>query len=278
MTETGKAYADKRVLIVNDDGIDAIGIRLLESIVRGFTDDVWVVAPDEERSGASQSISMNHPIRYVQRDERHFAVRGTPVDCALLGIHTFLGSRKPDILLSGINAGPNLAEDVLYSGTCAAAKEGALFGIASVALSQMRTYRQPALWEASEAFVPGILEKLLALPWPPSRFLNVNVPNLPPAALRGTAITRQGRRQYGGFVPVRREDERFVPYFWIRVEPLEPVPEEGTDLYAVANGMISITPMQLDMTCATSLSGLASAFPPSENDMETARAVRTSRG
>ena len=156
------SLAPKRILIVNDDGIDSPGIVLLEKIARQFSDDVWVVAPDEERSGASQSISISHPIRYIQRDERHFAVRGTPADCALLGINTFLGDRRPDILLSGVNAGPNLAEDVLYSGTCAAAKEGALLGIPSVALSQMRSYGEPAKWETSEAHLPAVVDRLFS--------------------------------------------------------------------------------------------------------------------
>ena len=140
----------KRVLIVNDDGIDAPGIVLLETLVRQFTDDIWVVAPDEERSGAGHSVSISLPIRVKQRDERHFAIKGTPTDCALLGIHEFLGERAPDILLSGINAGPNLAEDVTYSGTCSAAMEGAMLGVPSVALSQVLAYQQPVHWETSE--------------------------------------------------------------------------------------------------------------------------------
>lgn len=246
----------KRVLIVNDDGIDGPGIRLLERIAREFTDDVWVVAPDEERSGAGQSISVSHPIRYVQRDERHFAVRGTPADCALLGINTFLGDRKPDILLSGINAGPNLAEDVFYSGTCAAAREGALLGIPSVALSQLRTYQKHTHWEASEAHLPGLLREILASPWLPGRFLNVNVPNLPPDEIAGVRITRQGQRPPGGFMPMRREDERFVPYFWIRIRPQPVRFEEGTDLEAISSGFISVTPMQLDNTCQRMSDGL----------------------
>lgn len=246
----GESPVSKRILIVNDDGIDGVGIKLLERIAREITDDVWVVAPDEERSGASQSISVSHPIRITQRDERHFAVRGTPVDCALLGINTFLGERKPDILLSGINAGPNLAEDILYSGTCSAAKEGALLGIPSLALSQMRSYNQPTHWETSEAFLPGLVDELLRLDWQPGTFVNVNVPNLPREQIAGVQVTRQGARPAGGFLPIRREDERFVPYFWIRIKPRECEAPVGTDLHAVENGFISVTPMQLDHTCA----------------------------
>lgn len=267
------AHADKRILIVNDDGIDGPGIVLLERIARQFSDDVWVVAPDEERSGAGQAISISHPIRYTQRGERHFSVRGTPTDCALLGINVFLEGRKPDILLSGINSGPNLAEDVHYSGTCAAAKEGALLGIPSFALSQMRSYGVPASWETSEAHLPGILRDLLAIDWRPGSFVNINVPNLPPADIAGVAITRQGQRLPGGFLPVRRVDERTVPYFWVKICPNAPELVAGTDLHAVAHGAISVTPMQLDMThreVAADLAGRFGAWNAGQSDADGA--------
>lgn len=250
----------KRVLIVNDDGIDGAGLKLLETIARGFTDDVWVVAPDEERSGAGHGISVSNPIRYVQRDERHFAVRGSPADCALLGINVFCEGNKPDILLSGINSGPNLAEDVHYSGTCAAAKEGALLGIPSLALNQMRSYGNPAKWETSEAHLPRIIAEMLAMDWLPGLFMNVNVPNVAPDEISGIAVTRQGQRLPGGFMPVRRTDERTVPYFWIKISPNHPELEPGTDLHAVALNAISITPLQLDMTCRPAVAGLEAMF------------------
>lgn len=252
--------AGKRILIVNDDGIDGPGIKLLEQIARCHTDDVWVVAPDEERSGAGQSISISHPIRYTQRSERHFAVRGTPTDCALLGINSFHDGRKPDILLSGINAGPNLAEDVHYSGTCAAAKEGALLGIPSIALSQMRSYGKPVHWETSGHFLPGIIEQLLAMEWQPGSFINVNVPNLAVDEIRGVRVTRQGQRLSGGFLPVERRDERTVPYFWVKISPNQPELVKGTDLHAVAHGAISVTPMQLDMTCGATAARMSDIF------------------
>jgi 5'-nucleotidase len=239
----------KRILIVNDDGIDGPGIKLLEKIALELSDDVWVVAPDEERSGAGQSISISHPIRYTQRDEHHFAVRGTPADCALLGINHFVGNRKPDILLAGINAGPNLAEDVHYSGTCAAAKEGALLGIPAIALNQMRSYGKHTHWNASEVHLPTIVRSLLTMEARKGTYFNVNVPDLPPSEITGIQITRQGQRLPGGFIPVIREDERTVPYFWIKISPNQPELVSGTDLHAVAHGAISITPLQLDTTC-----------------------------
>ena len=153
---------DHRVLIINDDGIEAHGIKLLEEIAREFTDDVWVVAPDEEKSGFSHSISMTIPIRVRKVDDRHFAVKGTPTDCALLAIYEFMGGRPPTVLLSGINRGANLAEDITYSGTAAAAMEGALLGIRSIALSQVFEIGGQVQWSTARHFTPPILERLLA--------------------------------------------------------------------------------------------------------------------
>ncbi len=255
MTASGKP----RVLIVNDDGIDGPGIKLLEELVGRFTDDIWVVAPDEERSGAGHSISVSHPIRLRQRDERHFAIKGSPTDCALLGIHELL-DRKPDILFSGINAGPNLAEDITYSGTCSAAMEGAMLGIPSVALSQMLAYQQFVHWDTSRALLPPIIERLMTCDWQPGSFVNVNVPNLPVDQITGTRLTRQGRRPPGSYLPVRRVDERFVPYYWIKIAQQPGGTEPGTDLEAVRDGAVSITPLQLDMTDHAMAGGLERAF------------------
>src|SRR5258708_35377457 len=168
---------DHRVLIINDDGIEANGIKLLEEIAREFTDDVWVVAPDEEKSGFSHSISMTVPIRVRKIDARHFAVKGTPTDCALLAIYELMEGIKPTALLSGINRGANLAEDVTYSGTAAAAMEGALLGVPSVALSQVFTPLGQVPWQTAEKYTPLILERLLAAESPPYTFVNVQFPD-----------------------------------------------------------------------------------------------------
>ncbi|MFN6979065.1 MAG: 5'/3'-nucleotidase SurE, partial [Gemmobacter sp.] len=164
-----------RILIVNDDGIHAEGIKLLERIARRYSEDVWVVAPDEEKSGASHSISMHVPVRARRIDDRHFAVKGTPTDCALLAIHEILPA-PPTILLSGVNRGANLAEDVTYSGTAAAAMEGALLGVPSVALSQVFAAKGPVHWATAEAFAAPVLDVLLATEWQPHAFVNVNFP------------------------------------------------------------------------------------------------------
>lgn len=237
-----------RILLVNDDGIDAPGIVLLERLMRGFSDDIWVVAPDEERSGAGHSISITHPIRVRQRDARHFAVKGSPTDCALLGIHEFLGDHRPDILISGINGGPNLAEDLTYSGTLCAVMEGAMLGIPSIALSQVLSYGAHVHWEASEKYLPGVIEKLLSIKWSEGNFINVNVPNVPPNEISGVRLTTQGLRPAGTFKPARRIDERKVPYYWIKIAHTAGELIEGTDLEAIHDQAVSVTPLRIDMT------------------------------
>jgi 5'-nucleotidase len=249
-----------RVLIVNDDGIDGPGIVLLEKVVRTFTDDIWVVAPDEERSGAGHSLSLSQPIRVRQRDERHFAIKGTPTDCALLAIHELIPGRKPDILLSGINRGPNLAEDITYSGTAAAAMEGAMLGIPAVALSQIITYQTEIHWATAEAYAAQVLSILFDMPWQQGLFVNVNFPNCPPEHVSGVRVTSQGMRPPGAFRPMRRVDERHVPYYWIKIMFPDGGHAEGNDLQAALDNAVSVTPMRLDMTDAAMLDSMRERF------------------
>lgn len=242
---------EHKILIVNDDGIDSLGIKMLEEMAREFTNDIWVVAPDEEKSGFSHSISMTVPIRARKLDDRHYAVKGTPTDCALLAIHEFMGERKPTALLSGVNRGANLAEDITYSGTAAAAMEGALLGVRSIALSQVFTIGGETHWTTARQFAPPILKHLLTCDWEPGSFVNVNFPDCLPEAVTGTRVTTQGRRLPGSFRPVRRVDERNFPYYWIKLAYEVGALEEGTDLLAIAENAVSVTPMQLDLTSNT---------------------------
>lgn len=243
----------QRVLITNDDGIHAPGIHLLEKLVRRHTDDVWVVAPGEEHSGASHAISMHDPVRVREIDVRHFAIHGTPTDCALMGIYELM-PEPPTLLLSGINWGENLAEDLLYSGTAATAMEGALLGIPSVAFSQVHTY-DAVHWETAEAFLPQVLERVLAAGIEPGTFVNVNFPPVAPEAVTGIRVTDQGRRVAGSFRPERRIDARTRPYWWIKITYLDRDQRQAgtdaqvdTDLRAIAEGAVSVTPVQLDLT------------------------------
>jgi 5'-nucleotidase len=237
-----------RFLLVNDDGIEAPGIKLLEEVVRQFSDDVWVVAPDEEKSGASHSLSMTLPIRVRRIDDRHYAIKGTPTDCALIAVWELMTDQRPTVLISGINRGANLAEDITYSGTAAAAMEGTFLGIRSIAFSQVFTLGGEAPWETARRFAPVVIDKLLSCDWEPGTFVNVNFPDCGPDEVSGLRVTTQGQRLPGSFRPERRIDARHVPYYWIRLAYQDGTPAAGTDLQAMADRAVSVTPMHLDLT------------------------------
>ncbi len=244
-----KPFAESRVLITNDDGIDAPGIKLLEEIARNFTDDIWVVAPDHEKSGASHSISLHVPIRVRRVSEKSYAVLGTPTDCVLMAFCEILKDRRPTLVLSGINNGANLAEDVTYSGTIAAAMEGTLLGVRSIALSVVRPLGGQAQWEGAQQYGPELLRKLLASDdWPTGSFLNINFPDCAVAEVAGIEVTRQGQRPPGSFSIDPRVDNRNVPYYWVKLTYPEGEKQAETDLHAIANRRISVTPIQLDLT------------------------------
>lgn len=260
-----KNLHNARVLLVNDDGIDAPGIKLLETLVRRYTDDVWVVAPDEEKSGASHSLSITMPVRLRKVDDKRYAVKGTPTDCVLLAVHELMPDTPPDLVLSGINRGANLAEDITYSGTAAAAMEGMALGIPSIALSQVFNLGEAISWEACEHYCCEVLEFLLAQPWPVDCFINVNFPSLPADQVQGIRITRQGHRPPGSFTPERRIDGRDVPYYWIKLTYKDGNIEPGTDLEAMRDRFISITPAQLDLTADSLRMSLERALAAKQN-------------
>ena len=250
-----------RILLTNDDGIHAQGIELLEKIVRRYTNDVWVVAPAEERSGASHSISMHDPIRMRQLDDRHFAIKGTPTDCALMGIYEIM-PQPPTLMLSGINWGANLAEDLTYSGTAAAAMEGALLGVPSIALSQVHAFGH-VHWDTAEAWIERVISGILATGFDKGTFVNVNFPPVPPGEVRGIRVAQLGQRAPGSFVPESRVDARTKPYYWIKLtyrDGSDGGAPEGTDLRAIAEGEVSVTPIQLDMTAPAMKSRMERAF------------------
>ncbi len=248
MAETDRDMSHHRVLITNDDGIHAPGIKLLEKIARQITSDVWVVAPDHEKSGAGHSISMHVPIRLSQIDERHFAVAGTPTDCALMAIYEIMTDKRPTILLSGINRGANLAEDVTYSGTIAAAMEGTLLGIPAIALSQVFELGGTTPWQTAEQFAPQVIDQLLHCDMPANTLINVNFPDAPPDQVSGVRVTSQGQRPPGSFTIDSRIDARHVPYFWVQMSYKEGEKITDTDLHAIHENAISVTPLQLDLT------------------------------
>jgi len=225
---------------------------VLEEIARALSDDVWVVAPEMDQSGVSHSLSLNDPLRLREIGPRHFAVRGTPTDCVIMGAHHILKPTMPDVVLSGVNRGRNVAEDVVYSGTIAGALEGTILGLPSFALSQEFTVesRERPLWDTALKFGPPILRKVIDAGVPKNTVINVNFPACAPGDVAGVRVTRQGKRNLGFLKVDQRRDGRGNPYFWIGFERLAQidVPAEGTDLWALASRYVSVTPLRLDRT------------------------------
>jgi len=266
-----------RILVTNDDGIHARGLKILEEIAREMTDDVWVVAPDHERSGAGHSISMHVPIRLRQLGEQRYAVAGTPTDCALMAIYELMPDNRPTVLLSGINRGANMAEDMTYSGTVAAAMEGTLLGIRSIALSQVFAMGGEARWATAETYAPDLIRTLMRLPdWPAGTLVNVNFPDASPEVVNGIRVTSQGQRPPGSFTIDGRIDTRHVPYYWVEISYKEGEKRPDTDLHAVHENAISVTPIQLDMTNHAWRGRLAEAFAPASQS-RAAPATRSRR-
>ncbi|WP_281301481.1 MULTISPECIES: 5'/3'-nucleotidase SurE [unclassified Iodidimonas] len=244
-----QAISAERILISNDDGIHATGLRYLEEIARELSDDVWVVAPESEQSGAGHSLTLTEPLRLRQIDEKRFAVRGTPTDSVMLAVNHIMKDQRPTLLLSGINRGANLAEDVTYSGTVAAAMEGTLAGIPSIALSQaIKPFPEPTNWSAARSFGRRMIEKVLAEGWPAETLININFPSIDADAVLGVKIAEQGQRDLGHLKVEQRMDMRGVPYYWFRLSREPGRPGRETDLGLVRSGWIAISPLHLNLT------------------------------
>jgi 5'-nucleotidase len=249
-----------RILITNDDGIDSPGLHALRQIAGELGKDVWVVAPETNQSGASHSLSLHEPLRMRQVDERAFAVRGTPTDSVIMGVRHILKDKLPDLVLSGINRGANMAEDVTYSGTIAGAFEGTTLGIRSIALSQSYGDSKNLKWQTAIAHAPGLIRKLLALDWAPPSLFNLNFPDREPNDVVGISVTRQGRRDPGLLAIDERQDTWGNPYYWLAFERRRSTTQEGTDLWAIYSGRISVTPLFLDLTHRGMMDTLAKAL------------------
>jgi 5'-nucleotidase len=249
-----------RILVSNDDGVDAHGIKLLEKVARGLSADVWVVAPASEQSAVAHSLTVRRPLRMQKVSRRRYAVDGTPTDSVLLGVRQLLRDKKPALLLSGVNRGGNLGEDVTYSGTVAAAMEGTLLGIPSIAFSLQVNSEAPPRWSTAEHWAPRLIRTLAASGWPRNVLINVNFPDVAQDKVAGIAVARQGKRKIGDEL-VERTDPRGQPYYWIGGQRLEDPGLAGTDLEAVHRGLVSVTPLCVDFTHERTLSQMAALFP-----------------
>lgn len=250
-----------RILVTNDDGIDAPGLHALRQIAEKLSDDITVVAPETNQSGKGHSLSLHEPLRMREIGEQAYAVRGTPTDCVIMACRHVMKDRLPDLVLSGINRGANMAEDMTYSGTIAAAFEGTLVGVRSIALSQAFGFelREPR-WQTAIAHGPAVIEKLLQLDWPAASLMNVNFPDREPDRIEGLRVTRQGRRDPGLLSIDARRDTWGEHYYWLAYERRRSNAAEGTDLAAVYGGYISVTPLAMNMTAEAMMSTVAGHF------------------
>ncbi len=244
-----------RILVTNDDGIQAPEIDVLATALQEVG-EVWVYAPDRQQSAVGHGVSLHRPLRVKPYKDRWFMVDGTPTDCVMLAVRNLLG-RRPDLVVSGINPGANLGDDVTYSGTVAGAYEGMLLGVPSFAISNV-SYT-PRHFEAAAQAAVKIARYLLEEGLPPDTMLNVNVPDLPPEEIAGYAITRMGRRNYQDEI-IRREDPRGISYYWIGGADPSHFAEPGTDFEAIENKKVSITPLHRDLTNSAAIAVLEEKF------------------
>ena len=240
----------RRILVSNDDGIHAPGLEIAEHIAAALSDDVWVVAPETEQSGASHSLTLTQPLRLRRITPRRYAVQGTPTDSVMMAVLHLMKDKTPDLVLSGVNRGYNIADDVTYSGTVAAAMEGTALEIPSIALSQSFAERDDPEehWDCAEMHAPGLVKKLFEIGWPKDVLLNINFPDHPADKVSRVRVTRQGTRDQSQLSVDQRVDARGQTYFWIGFRRIFTDPDAGTDLRAISEGEISVTPLHLNLT------------------------------
>ena len=236
-----------RILISNDDGIQSPGLKALTRVAQTLSDDVWVVAPEVEQSAASHSLTVRRPVRVRKLAPRRFAVDGTPTDCVMLAVLQVLEDKAPDLVLSGFNNGSNLAEDIAHSGTVAAASMGAVLGIRAIALSQVTTMGQKVKWSTAETIAPDLIAKLLAADWARDSLINVNFPDVIASSVTGITVTCQGRRRVRETI-TESSDPFGRPYYWIGGPRNDKASHRESDITAIREGAVSVTPLRLDLT------------------------------
>ena len=250
-----------RILVSNDDGINAPGLEVLEHIAAQLSDDVWVVAPETEQSGASRSISLANPLRLRKHNDRRYSIEGSPADSVLMAIRKIMPD-APDLVLSGVNRGQNIADDVTYSGTIAAAMEGTALGVKSMALSQCYGIEsgRELNWDVGHQHGASVVEKLIPLDLGPGVLLNINFPDCQPDQVAGVKITRQGKRDQNMLMVDERVDARGREYYWLGFNREKSNPADGTDLKAVYSRQISVTPLHMNLTQIEAMEAVRAVF------------------
>jgi 5'-nucleotidase len=238
----------ERVLLTNDDGIDAPGLTVLEEVAATLAREVWVVAPEHDQSGTSHSISLHAPLRFSDQGERRFGVSGTPGDCVVMAVRHIMADAPPTLVLSGVNRGANLGVETVFSGTVGAAMTGMLLGIPSIALSQAFSDREAVRWETARALAPDVIRRLLAAGWNKQACLNVNFPDVPPESAGPLTRSRQGAGLVKNINVIPRMDPRGFVYHWLQFDR-EPYQDSAdSETAVVASGRIAVTPLQFERT------------------------------
>lgn len=250
----------ERVLLTNDDGIDAPGLQVLEEVAASIADEVWVVAPEHDRSGTSHSISLHAPLRVQDLGNRRYSVSGTPGDCVVMALRHLMADARPTLVLSGINRGANLGVETVFSGTVGAAMTGLLLGLPSIALSQTFSDREAVRWDTARKLAPDVIQRLWETGWNANACLNVNFPDVPADEAGPLTFTRQGAGLVKNIDVLPRTDPRGFTYYWLQFnrQPNQDVPESEASV--VAQGRISVTPLQFERTNETAFSDLGMAL------------------
>ncbi|MDX1975657.1 MAG: 5'/3'-nucleotidase SurE [Rickettsiales bacterium] len=235
-----------RILVTNDDGINADGLEALERIAKKLSKDVWVVAPEQEQSGAGHSLTLHVPVRVRKIAAKRFAVSGTPTDCVLLALKQIMG-KAPDLVLSGINRGSNVGDDVTYSGTIAAAMEATLLGVPAIALSQLYEDREEVPYTTAEHFSPALIKQLVAANWAEQTLININFPKCPRTKVKGIRVCPQGKRLVNVALS-ERVDPKGRPYFWLGGARDDRSDRAGVDVELLGKGYVTVTPLRMDLT------------------------------
>jgi 5'-nucleotidase len=253
-----------RILLTNDDGIEAPGLDVLQKIAADLSDDVWIVAPETDQSGAAHSLTLHEPLRLRKLSERIYAVKGTPTDCVIMAVRHVLKGEEPALVLSGVNRGANLADDVTYSGTIAGAIEGTMLGIPSIAMSLAVNWEDPKRihWETPMELGADLVRKLIKAGWPHDVLINVNFPDLEPSKVQRIQVTEQGRRDQDYLRIEDRLDTRGNPYYWLGFKPRSFQAPKGTDIAAVRSGAVSVTPLYLNLTHTDTCQKLSELLAP----------------
>ena len=236
----------RRLLLTNDDGIDAAGLAALADVARAIADEVWIIAPQYDQSGMGQSITMNAPLRCLPRGDKEWAVSGTPADCVILALSHLMKEVRPDFILSGVNVGNNTGDDVNLSGTLGAAFMALQLGVPSIGISLACASRKQARWHTARAALPKLLENFLSEGWDSQHCLSINLPDVEPDQVAGLCGTHPARKTMPSFQVEQREDLRERDYFWLYPNEDDTYADSGSDLAALQRGEISVSALTLD--------------------------------